>query len=156
VTRLKLERGLEAHKGTVRLSVEAAPPRFLMRVDGELDWACSDLLNTVAFREAAAIDTVTIDLTGLSFTDTAGVDALLALRAHHLAAGRDVEMVNPQPNVRRLFTLCARGDVLGPDLWQSDSSTTGNAARQVGSVFTRRCHRSRLRRGWRLSGRGGR
>ena len=80
--------------------------RTIVRLDGELDTACTDLVAAAArlLPESAAL--VTVDLRDLTFIDNAGVDALAAL---HVLQG--VLLANAQPGVERVFGflgICAR------------------------------------------------
>jgi anti-anti-sigma factor len=97
---------------TFTVTTDVDPPALRVTLEGELDLACADLLGTATPAETAGITTVTVDLTRLEFSDVAGMRALLAFRADHLAADRDVELVGAPPIVRRIFGLSGHGDCL--------------------------------------------
>ena len=81
---------------------------------GELDLACSDMLDPSESESAPGISKVTVDIRELDFIDTTGVRALLGLRSRNLSLGRSVELVNPSALVTRVMTLFGRADVLEP------------------------------------------
>ena len=81
---------------------------------GELDLACSDMLDPSESEGDEQISKVTVDITELDFIDTSGVRALLGLRSRNLRLGRTVELVNPSALVKRVVTLFGRADVLEP------------------------------------------
>jgi hypothetical protein len=57
---------------TLRITAHLAPPVLQLRLDGELDLACADLLDAVTSVELAGVDTVTVDLGGLGFCESQG------------------------------------------------------------------------------------
>jgi anti-anti-sigma factor len=81
------------------------PPVLHVQISGELDFACAHRLSAVSQVEVDGIRVVKVDLTRLSFVDTAGTAALLALRQRNLSAGREVHLMHPQRLVRRVFTV---------------------------------------------------
>jgi anti-anti-sigma factor len=80
-------------------SVTAEPS--ILRLRGELDAASVPVL--WASMSRAAEQPRTIDLSELTFIDSSGLHALLIIRNDY----EGVQVVNPQPNVRRVM------DVLG-------------------------------------------
>lgn len=99
---------------TLSVIVDVAPPDLYVRLRGEIDLACADLLDAVTRVELDAVTHVDIDLSGLEFSDLAGLRALLAFRGRHADGDRIVTLSAAQPAVRRLFELAGHGDVLLP------------------------------------------
>jgi anti-sigma B factor antagonist len=83
--------------------LDVTPTVLLVRLRGELDLSCVDLVTAVTTVESLEATTVLVDLAELTFCDSAGVDALLDLRAQKTARGCEVRLVNAQPLLRRLF-----------------------------------------------------
>jgi anti-anti-sigma factor len=88
-----------------RIVIEATAADLRIALFDELDFSCTDLLEAAVLMDVTTIETVTIDLRELTFVDTAGVSALLSLRAAHIELGRDVYLEQPRPHVRRVFNL---------------------------------------------------
>jgi anti-anti-sigma factor len=72
----------------------------VVRLDGELDLASADLLHAVAEAVPEGATDVTVDLSGLTFIDGTGADALSALHAAQVVRGRSVRLVKAKPSVR--------------------------------------------------------
>jgi anti-anti-sigma factor len=53
-----------------------------------------------------------IDLSGVSFLDSAGMGVIAAAQARAVEAGRDLAVVRPPYSVRRAFELSGFGDVI--------------------------------------------
>jgi anti-anti-sigma factor len=79
---------------------------------GELDLACTDLLERDGHEDDASIHDVVVDMAHLDFIDTAGVRALVEVKDRHLDRGRNVQVVNPVALVRKVVSLYGRGDLL--------------------------------------------
>jgi len=94
------------------LLVEVDPPSLLVRLCGEIDLSCVDLLDGIRSLNLDGVDEVTLDLEGLEFSDSFGAAALLRLRDHLLAAGRSVRLSGPRPIVRTVFVLLGEGHLL--------------------------------------------
>ncbi|WP_162529726.1 STAS domain-containing protein [Nocardioides caldifontis] len=92
--------------------VEIDPPALLVRLQGEIDLSCVDLLDSITGLSLEEVDRVMLDLSGLVFTDSAGADALLRLREDLLATGRIVMLVGPRRIVRTVFELLGAGHLL--------------------------------------------
>jgi anti-anti-sigma factor len=97
---------------TLRLTVDLEPPLLTVRLQGEIDLACADLLDAVTQVELADVTCVVIDLAQLEFSDLAGLRALLGFRSRQLDEARDVRLVNAQPIVRRLFELTGAAEAI--------------------------------------------
>lgn len=74
-------------------------------LSGELDLAGTDRLLGEA-ESISAGDTLTLDLSGLSFMDSAGLKALMNLDRRSKREGWSLTIENPQTQVRRLLELC--------------------------------------------------
>lgn len=97
---------------TLRVTVDVEPPHLNVRLEGELDLACADLVEAVTQVEMADVHSVTVDLSGLEFTDLAGLRALLQFRDQQLDNSREIRFVEPQRVVRRVFELAGVGHCL--------------------------------------------
>lgn len=91
---------------------DMADGHLALGLSGELDLACSDLLDSDGHEEDRSIHDVTVDIEHLEFIDTAGVRALIGVRERHQDRGRTVHLVRPADLVRKVVTLYGRGDVL--------------------------------------------
>ena len=100
------------HPSTLRVTAEVEPPDLRVTLDGEIDFACADLLQAFMEVDLAGVTTVIVDLSNLEFTDVAGMRAMIRFRHDQLAAERDVHFVEARPAVRRVFTLCGEEDSL--------------------------------------------
>ena len=92
--------------------VEIDPPTLLVRLQGEIDLSCVELLDSIDSLNLEDVAAVTLDMAGLEFVDSAGAQALLRLRDTELAAGREVRLIGPRPNVRKVFHLLGQEHVL--------------------------------------------
>jgi anti-anti-sigma factor len=88
--------------------------RVTLTVRGEVDLDTAEELRgavLACFREAP--EQVNVDVTGVSFLNSSGVNALLA--GAREAGGRDVRFTvsNPQPAVRKVIDTVGLSDVFG-------------------------------------------
>jgi anti-anti-sigma factor len=90
----------------LRISADVEPPELKVRLEGEIDFACSDLLQAFTEVELAGVTTVVVDLSALEFTDISGMRALMRFRSAQLDARRAIRLVDARPAVRRVFSLC--------------------------------------------------
>ena len=90
---------------TLRVIADVGADSLRISLEGELDLACADLVLALADVEISSLATVTIDISGLSFCDSAGLRALIRLRTAHQHDGRTVEIVGARPNVRRVTAI---------------------------------------------------
>ena len=81
-------------------------------LSGELDLACSDLLEHDGHEDDLSVSDVVVDMSHLEFIDTAGVRALVEVKNRHLDRGRTVQMINPVTLVRKVVGLYGRSDLL--------------------------------------------
>jgi anti-sigma B factor antagonist len=95
----------DAHDTTVAFRVDVTDGVLRVAVAGELDLACADLFDGLFDLPTEGIDSVVLDLGGLTFCDVSGANALTGLRAFHLCGGRSAWFANVTPPVRRLMAL---------------------------------------------------
>ena len=76
-----------------------------VRLDGELDLACTALYDTLNDLDLTGVTAVTVDLTALEFCDSMGIASMLRLHEKQTKAGRQVRFMNPQSAVRRTFAV---------------------------------------------------
>lgn len=94
------------------LVTDARHGRLDLSLVGELDLACSDMLRPLTAEDQKGLHEVVVDAAALEFIDTAGVRALVAVRARNEARGRRFAMVNSTALVRRVVTIYGREDLL--------------------------------------------
>ena len=93
-----------------------------LRVDGELDMATAGRVEervVTALTGDPRPDRVVLDLGGLTFCDSSGLDALLAARAEADRRGVDLRVAGPQGIVRRSLEITGLLEVLGEETGQS-------------------------------------
>ena len=97
----------------LRLLVETSPGHVLIRASGELDVSNSASL-TQAGEDAMAdgYKTVLIDFSGITFMDSTGLSALVALHRHASARDAYVAVVAPGESARRLIELMGLDETL--------------------------------------------
>ena len=89
-----------------RWTIEAADHRVVARIDGDLDLGNGrDLVDFLVRLSALSECPVEVDLSGVDFIDSSGLQALLTV--HRLLLERDsaLAIVNPSPCTRRLLEL---------------------------------------------------
>jgi anti-sigma B factor antagonist len=101
-----VEEGAVRRMHLVAVSDGTAPASALIRVDGEIDLATEPELRAAI---AHAIDDgcrdITVDLSGVSFMDCAGVNALLWCRKHVDTADGRLSLGQVSPCAARILTL---------------------------------------------------
>ena len=91
---------------TLRVVATRSAERLHVRLHGELDMGCCDLLTaTFAAVDLTGVTNITVDLGDLEFVDSTGVQAFLKIRACQMQAGRQVRFNGPQPPVQRVFRV---------------------------------------------------
>ncbi|MFG2916866.1 STAS domain-containing protein [Kitasatospora sp. NPDC048298] len=112
--------GGEFASGDLRVAVGDRGPVRVVTVAGELDHDSADGLRAALARppSAAGIERIVVDLAGLRFCDSTGLNVLLRARLDARAAGLRLEVAGPVPLVARLFAITGADDVLRvhPDL----------------------------------------
>ncbi|WP_320782019.1 STAS domain-containing protein [Streptomyces sp. CRN 30] len=92
---------------TPLVTVREENGRFLITATGEMDLTEDDLF-AAAWAEAheRALPVTVVDLSGVSFADSALLNSLLDARKHHAATGRTLVLAGPlRPAVTRLLEL---------------------------------------------------
>src|SRR3954470_14492816 len=100
---------------STQLPVAGGPMVSLLRLGGEIEQsACeSALLDGLAVVALDAPCDLVIDLSEVTFIDSAGVGVLLRVRRNAIEAGCTVRVTGPQPKVRRIFEIYGLVGLLG-------------------------------------------
>jgi anti-anti-sigma factor len=104
-----------------------------VRVDGEIDMhTAPDLRATVSevLAEQAAI-TLRLDIGGVSFMDSSGLSAIIAVHKRLAAAAGRLVLARPTPMVRRMLAVTGLGAVLTVE--DGDTTDTALASGAVSS-----------------------
>ncbi|MEV4281885.1 STAS domain-containing protein [Actinoplanes xinjiangensis] len=91
----------------MRITVSSDAGVVQLHVAGELDMATAHNLHK-ALRQAVTqpgTTTILIDFDQVSFCDSSGLEALDRAYGEAIKAGITLRLLNPQPNVRRIFDL---------------------------------------------------
>lgn len=104
--------------GAEWVTVSRLGPAVLIRLAGEIDMANSPVIGREIAGQTAAATAVLIDLTAVSFLDSAGVRLLDTLVGTFGERGTPIRVVVPATGpARRTLLLCAfREDLLETDL----------------------------------------
>ena len=87
--------------------------RAIVTVSGDFDLQVAQrVVDELAKVEAAEPTLVILDLSRLSFLDSAGMGVIAAAQARANEAGRDLAVVRPPYSVRRAFEVSGFGDVI--------------------------------------------
>jgi anti-anti-sigma factor len=87
--------------------------RAIVTVRGDFDLQVAQrVVNELAKVEADAPALLVIDLSGVSFLDSAGMGVIAAAQARAVEGGRDLALVRPPYSVRRAFELSGFGEVI--------------------------------------------
>ncbi len=87
-------------------TIEAADQRVVARIDGDLDLGNGrDLVDFLVGLGAVSECAVEVDLSGVDFIDSSGLQALLTARRLLLERDSTLSVVNPSPCARRLLEL---------------------------------------------------
>ena len=87
--------------------------RAIVTVSGDFDLQVAQrVVDELAKVEAAEPDLVILDLSRLSFLDSAGMGVIAAAQARATEAGRTLAVVRPPYSVRRAFEVSGFGDVI--------------------------------------------
>jgi anti-anti-sigma factor len=104
-------RRLQLHEPIVRIVVEVQPPALCLSVEGELDLSSHQLLEAVPQMDLTGVDTLLINLAGMSFCDVAGFRSLSRLHDSQRAEDRHVHLLDPQRCFLRLAQLTNTADL---------------------------------------------
>jgi anti-sigma B factor antagonist len=103
-------------------SVDVLPERCgaLVAVSGDLDMASGDLLiDRVRSVFKTEVEHVCLNLAGLSFIDSSGLQALIVLRNEARGRGVPFTLIEVPPNVQRVIDLTGLADVFD---WSSPTA----------------------------------
>ncbi|MFE7531404.1 STAS domain-containing protein [Kitasatospora sp. NPDC057542] len=100
--------------GDLRIAVGDRGPVRIVTVVGELDRDTADELRAAPAHPPSAgdIERIVVDLAGLRFCDSTGLNVLLRARLDAQAAGLGLEPAGPGPSVARLFAITGADGVL--------------------------------------------
>jgi anti-sigma B factor antagonist len=117
---------LELSKGPLRLQRErGAHGQVVVEIEGELDLSCLELLDQEVGRVMATdASSVVLDLSGLEFIDSSGIQLLLQLESKSRMNGNRLRMVRGSSKVQRLLELTGADRMLPFGI---ESRPTGNA-----------------------------
>ena len=83
----------------------------MVEVTGELDLSSGDELEALVTPMLTSGAEVGIILRGVTFADSSGLGALLALLQQAGEAGAEIVLVDPSPAVQRVLEITATGDL---------------------------------------------
>jgi len=90
----------------VAVSVGGAPPSALIRVEGEIDLSTApEVRSAIAHAVDDGCRDIRVDLSGVSFMDCAGVNALLWCRKHAGSAEGRLSLARVSPSAARILHL---------------------------------------------------
>jgi anti-anti-sigma factor len=114
---------------TLEVVATRSAERLDVRLHGELDMGCCDLL-TAAFAavDLTGVTYVTVDLGELQFVDSCGVQAFLQIRARQMQAGRRVRFSSPRTPVQRVFRVLGIDALLTAEPVATNSHPSGPRA----------------------------
>ncbi|MER6301693.1 STAS domain-containing protein [Kitasatospora sp. NPDC001539] len=118
----------EEQGGGLRIAVARAGPARVVTVAGELDHDSADSLRPVLAGPAEdGVERIVVDLAGLRFCDSTGLNILLHARIEAEATGLRLELASLRPIVARLFAITGADTVLRihPDLRAALASADG-------------------------------
>ncbi|MFB6893355.1 STAS domain-containing protein [Kitasatospora sp. NPDC056327] len=107
-------RGPEPYRpGELRVTVHRVGRARVVSVGGELDHDSADGLRTaLAGQPEEGLARIVVELSGLSFCDSTGLNILLRARQDAERAGVRLEVAGPPPAVGRLFAVTGADTVL--------------------------------------------
>lgn len=103
-----------ARPAQLTTSLTVSAPCLCLRVRGELDLCTADQLLHADHPAQPDLTTVLVDLGDVTFCDSAGITALLALGERQRAQGRSVLVVRATPFLWRVMRLCGVTEQLTP------------------------------------------
>ncbi|MFF8288688.1 STAS domain-containing protein [Streptomyces sp. NPDC016309] len=98
----------------VQVGVEVRPGGVgVVTIGGELDYeGVAHLDEAVDRAREQGVHCLLLDLSGLTFMDSSGVNAFLRVQRDTHARGGWVRLVNPQPSVLRVIELVGLGEAI--------------------------------------------
>jgi anti-anti-sigma factor len=88
-----------------------------LAVSGEVDMSNATDLREAGEKAVTAdsVDSLVVDLSAVTFMDSSGLGALVAIRAAAADAARSLRITNPSPRVRQVIEVCGLGPEFGLD-----------------------------------------
>ncbi|MGY0487793.1 STAS domain-containing protein [Streptomyces sp. WG-D5] len=106
----------EAPRAVLSLATSAGPDGPLVTLTGDLDYETAPLLlECVGELDVPADTTVTLDLSGVAFFDSGGINGLLRARTTLLARDARLTVRRLSPVVERIFRITGLDTVLVPE-----------------------------------------
>jgi anti-anti-sigma factor len=105
-------------------------PLVGLRLAGELDLFTSTKL-TLALADVDAMDPIHVDLTELTFIDSAGIGAILTFAGSRSASGR-VMLINPSEPVRRALEIAGLDQHPAVEILVQASTRSANGLGAIG------------------------
>ncbi len=87
------------------VDVVEEPPCLILRLRGELDFACLEELGSDTGLSSGDVTEVHVHLDELEFCDVAGLRAVHRLCVAHTEAGRDVKVLGARPYFRKIAKI---------------------------------------------------
>ncbi len=85
-----------------------------VKLSGEIDFVVTPKVRTMLLEHVKKSDgPVNLDLSGLNYLDSAGLAVFIELRRVLQEEGRDVQIVQAHPQVKKIFTLTQVGRLFG-------------------------------------------
>jgi anti-sigma B factor antagonist len=107
------EQGLRV---TIEAQRQESDPRPVLRVSGEIDIQTSPILEEQLRLTMDGGDTsLVVDMGDVSFLDSTGLSVLVGALQRCRAAGGDLRLVAPQPNVRRVLDITGLAETFHVD-----------------------------------------
>ncbi|WP_063754903.1 STAS domain-containing protein [Streptomyces sp. NRRL F-2580] len=106
----------DLERGEQGVWVNGDDQRRVVHVGGEMDIDRAAMLRDAlhaAITQPGGPDEIVVDLSGLSFCDSSGLNALIQARQTAAEHGRRITLGNPQPQFRRLLEMTG-ADALFP------------------------------------------
>jgi anti-sigma B factor antagonist len=104
-------------EGHVKLSIDTRPSgqrELTLTLQGEIDYeSAQDLRAEVTSALNRSVDTLVINLAGVTFIDSTGIGTLVVARRICHGCGVTLHIRQPNPFIARLFAVVGVCDVLG-------------------------------------------
>ncbi len=124
------------------LAVGKQGTELILTLAGRVSLGSADALlaELDAHLDDPAVTTVTVDLAGISYMDSAGVLTLIRLEEHGSRRGRVQRYLHVPPEVRKVMDLIDRGELSKPPLHGDEEpggvvDAMGNAAQRIAADF---------------------
>jgi anti-anti-sigma factor len=96
----------------LNLHVDRAPYQSTIQCNGRITSDTVELLKTTAKPLFSASNIVILDLTNVSYMDSSGLGAIVALYVSAKAAHSQLKLVNLNQRLKELFSITRLGEVL--------------------------------------------